>query len=99
MGTTTVTTDARREKGMVLAKNKRIKEIVGGTWAVPSQSAEAVYLVNTGAATCTCKDFESRRQRCKHQWAIELIRTVETNADGATVTTETLKVTKKTYVQ
>ena len=91
--------DARQEKGLVLSKDKRIKEIIGGTWAVPSQNADAVYLVSTTASTCTCKDFESRKQRCKHLFAVEYVRTVETGADGVTVTTESVKYIKQTYTQ
>jgi transposase len=91
--------DARQEKGLVFSKDKRIKQIVGGTWAVPSQSTDTAYLVNTGAATCTCPDFELRRQRCKHLWAVELVRTVETAADGSQVVTESIKVTRQTYTQ
>src|SRR6185295_19327504 len=91
--------DARQEKGRAISKDKRIKEIVNGTWAVPSASADTVYLVNTGAATCTCKDYESRQQRCKHLYAVELVRTVETSPDGVTTTTESVKFTRKTYSQ
>jgi len=91
--------DFRREKGLALSKDKRIAEIVSGTWAVPSQSANAVYLVNESAATCTCPDFESRHQRCKHQWAIELRKTVETAPDGTTTVTESVKFTRKTFSQ
>lgn len=93
------TTTTREEKGRALSKDKRIKEIVGGTWAVPSQSTDTAYIVSVGAETCTCKDFEARRAKCKHLFAVEFVRTVETNADGSTVTTETLKFTKKTYTQ
>lgn len=91
--------DTRQAKGLVLAKDERIKHVVGATWAVPSSQGETAYIVNAGAATCTCPDFELRRSKCKHQWAVELIRTVETAADGSTVVTESVKVTRKTYVQ
>jgi len=91
--------DARQQKGLVLAKDKRIKQIVGSTWAVPSQSTDTAYLVNAGAGTCTCPDYELRKGKCKHLWAVEIVKTVETQADGTTVTTESIKVTRKTYVQ
>jgi transposase len=93
------TMDARQEKGLAISKDKRIKEIVNGTWAVPSASADAVYLVSTTASTCTCKDYEARKQRCKHLFAVEYVRTVETGADGVTVTTESVKYIKQTYSQ
>jgi transposase len=55
--------------------------------------------VNAEAATCTCPDFELRKTKCKHQWAVELIRTVETAPDGSKTVTESIRVTRKTYVQ
>jgi transposase len=90
--------DAREQKGLVLAKGAR--HIAGSTWTVPSQSNETgAYLVDAEKVTCTCPDFELRRQRCKHLFAVEFSRTVETASDGTTVVTEKVTVTKKTYVQ
>ena len=66
---------------------------------MPSQSTDTAYLVNAGAGTCTCPDYELRKGKCKHLWAVEIVKTVETQADGTTVTTESIKVTRKTYVQ
>jgi transposase len=88
----------------MLANDKRIKRIAGTTWSVPSQTKNAGgYVVNTLDGTCTCSDHETRRSKCKHLWAVELSveasRTVETKPDGSTVTTETVKVTRKTYKQ
>src|SRR6185503_11582811 len=90
--------DARQEKGLILAKGAR--QIAGSTWTVPSQSNETgAYLVDAEKATCTCPDFELRRQRCKHLFAVEFSRTVETKPDGTQVVTESVKVTRKTYTQ
>lgn len=92
--------DARQERGLILAKNKGIRHVAGPTWVVPSQSNEqAAYLVNVEEGTCSCPDFELRRARCKHYFAVEIRRSVETAADGTTVTTEEVKVTRKTYSQ
>lgn len=92
--------DARQERGLVLAKDKRIRRIAGETWGVPSQSQEAsAYLVNLATGHCTCPDYETRRVKCKHQWAVEIVKTVETAADGTQVVTESVKVTRKTYSQ
>jgi transposase len=92
--------DARQEKGKLLAQDKRIKHIAGAEWYVPSQGNAGGYLVNVLTATCTCPDHEVRRVRCKHQIAVELTRTVETNeATGERVVTESIKVTRKTYTQ
>ena len=44
-------------------------------WFCPSQTqGGAGYLVNLLAVTCTCPDYELRRGKCKHQWAIEFKR-------------------------
>lgn len=92
--------DARQEKALVLAQDKRIKHVTGPTWAVPSQSNEAsAYLVNTATRVCSCPDYEIRRAACKHILAVEIVRTVETAPDGSTTTTEKVTVVRKTYVQ
>lgn len=92
--------DARQERGRLLAKDKRIKRVYGAIWTVPSQTQNAGgYLVNVLAASCSCPDHEERRAKCKHQWAVEFVQTVETASDGSQVLTETVKVTRKTYSQ
>lgn len=92
--------DARQGKGLVLAKNKGIRHVAGPTWVVPSQSNEqAAYLVNVDEGTCSCPDFELRRAKCKHFFAVSFSRTVETTPDGTEVVTETVKVVRKTYGQ
>jgi transposase len=92
--------DTRQEKGLILAKNKGIRHVAGPTWVVPSQSNEqAAYLVNVDEGTCSCPDFELRRAKCKHFFAVEFSRTVETAPDGTQVVTETVKVVRKTYSQ
>jgi transposase len=92
--------DARQEKGLALSRDKRIRNVNGPTWAVPSQTDDAsAYLVNVLAGTCTCPDFELRRSKCKHVFAVEFVRIVETAPDGSQTVTESVKVTRKTYVQ
>jgi uncharacterized Zn finger protein len=82
---------------LILAKDRRVRHVSGPTWAVPSQSNDAsAYLVNALAATCTCPDFELRRRKCKHIFAVEFVRTVETASDGTKTVTESIKVTRKT---
>jgi transposase len=91
---------ARQQRGRALASDKRIKHIAGATWLVPSQTQNAGgYVVNLLDASCTCPDHEERRAKCKHQWAVEFRQTIETAADGSTVVTESIKVTRKTYKQ
>lgn len=92
--------DARRERGLAMATDKRIRNVHGAKWLVPSASQKSdAYLVDAEKATCTCPDFETRREKCKHMWAVELSVTVETAADGSQVVTETVKLTRKTYSQ
>ena len=93
-------TDARQEKGRLLSLDRRIKHVSGATWSVPSQTANSgAYMVNVMAATCSCPDYELRRRKCKHLWAVEIVKTVETAPDGSQVVTESVKVTRKTYTQ
>ena len=81
--------DARQERGRLLANDKRIRKIEGAMWLVPSQSQNAGgYVVNTLDASCTCPDHETRRTKCKHQWAVELSQVVSVAADGSAVVTE-----------
>lgn len=82
-----------------MARDRRIKLVEGATWTVPSQGNAGAYVVNLLAGTCSCPDYELRRAKCKHMWAVEFVRTVETAPDGSTVLTETVKITRKTYTQ
>ena len=92
--------DAREQKGLALAKDARIKLIGGTTWKVPSATdAKIVYVVNAAEGVCSCPDYELRRSRCKHLFAVEAVRVVETKPDGSTVTTEKVTVVRKTYSQ
>jgi transposase len=90
---------ARQQRGLALAKGKKIKPIAGATYLVPSATGSGGYVVNALAGTCTCPDHEERRVKCKHLFAVEFSRTVETAPDGSTVVTESIKVTRKTYRQ
>lgn len=95
-------TDARQDRGRILAQDKRIKNLAGSMWLVPSQGAAggAGYVVDATQNTCTCPDFETRRIRCKHQFAVEFSQVVTVETDGTTTVTETMTVTKKTtYTQ
>lgn len=85
--------DSRQQRGLVLAKAKRIKKLTSGTWIVPSQTSNGGYLVDTKTSTCTCPDHETRAVKCKHIWAIEYVRKQVTTPDGTKVVTETMRVT------
>jgi hypothetical protein len=91
--------DVRQEKGRILARDRRIKHVSGATRSVPSQTMKSgSYTVNVMAATCSCPDYEIRRRKCKHLWAVQMVKTW-TAPDGSKVVTETVKVTRKTYMQ
>ena len=98
----------REMKGQEIASRLRLTQ-KGGAWLVPSQSDGGKYTVNYDAESprCTCPDFEIRRAKCKHIYAVEFsiqqerTTTVTETPDGAktTTVTETVKVTRKTYRQ
>ncbi len=86
--------DAREEKGLVIAATSKIEQNKLG-WKVPSQSGNGSYVVNLdhGEPFCTCPDFESRHQPCKHIHAVEYVIQRETKADGSTIYTQSVKMT------
>lgn len=83
----------------IAAKSKLTRK--GSTWLVPSQAGHGEYKVNPNpkAPHCTCPDHEHTQARCKHIFAVEYVIEREQTADGQTVVTETVKVTRKTYAQ
>ena len=80
----------RQQRGVEIARGYRIEKSAKG-FMVPSQSGPGTYLVtrNGETSTCTCPDFEIRRQRCKHIYAVEYTLTREQHPEGATVVTQT----------
>lgn len=91
--------DARQERGLTIAKDKRIRKITDAIWMVPSQSHTGTYAVDLEANTCSCPDHETRACKCKHIWAVEYVRQQVTNPDGTTTVSETLTVKRATYRQ
>lgn len=95
--------DAREQKGLEIAAMSGLSN-KNGLWLVPSQNSKQQYTVDTSAEAprCTCRDYEFRRNRCKHIIAVEVTiersKTIEVK-DGATITTETVKVKRVTYKQ
>src|SRR4030095_3836775 len=82
------------------AKSKLTRR--GKTWLVPSQSVRgAQYTVKLDPEDpeCSCPDFECRKQRCKHIFAVEYTIEREQTVDGETIFTESFKVTRRTYSQ
>jgi len=99
---------ARELRALEIAAKSKLVRANDGRWFVPSQSGKSgmsqggsYYVVKPDPARphCTCPDFESRQMRCKHIFAVEYTIQREETADGETVVTETLKVSRKTYSQ
>jgi len=86
--------DAREERGLEIAENSQIVKTPVG-WKVPSQSGNGSYIVNLdhGHPFCTCPDFESRHQPCKHIHAVEFVIRRETKADGSVAVTRSVRMT------
>ena len=83
----------RQMRGMAIAAQVKISKGPVG-YKVPSQStSHLTYLVNVdNKPFCTCLDFETRLQPCKHIYAVELIIQREERADGITIETKTCRV-------
>ncbi|MDT7543366.1 MAG: hypothetical protein QOE33_3270 [Acidobacteriota bacterium] len=96
----------REAKGREIADKLRIVRD-GNLYIVPSQSNSKKYKVDPTAQTCSCPDHEYTGFKCKHLIAVELTikREIKTttkiapNGQTTTTTTETVKVTRKTYPQ
>jgi predicted nucleic acid-binding Zn finger protein len=84
----------------IAAKSKLTRR--GKTWLVPSQSvrgAQYTVKLDPKEPECSCPDFECRKLRCKHIFAVEYTVEREQTLDGETVFTESFKLTRKTYSQ
>lgn len=90
----------RESKALAIATHTKLVR-KGDVWIVPSQSGAKTYTVDADPVSphCTCPDFESRRARCKHIYAVEITLKREYTNDGQTQTlTETVTVKQK-YTQ
>lgn len=91
--------NARELRGLDIAKRYTIKE-ENGVWFVPSASGKSNrYKVDLPKQRCTCPDYEIRRVKCKHLFAVEY--TFEQDFIAGLDTLEVAKVAKqrKTYKQ
>lgn len=87
--------DAREQRGLQLADTARISHKKSGAWSVPSQSGGGRYSVEMDGElpSCNCPDYEFRGEKCKHIYAVEYTLKRETELDGTTTVTETVKIT------
>lgn len=96
--------DARQERGLVIANDKRIQRMGDGRWMVPSATSGGIYAVDPAKGVCSCPDYETRGVKCKHVFAVEYVvreTVVETTTapSGATVTKETVREVRVKYTQ
>lgn len=89
----------RQIRGIDIAKRYTIKQ-ENGLWFVPSASGKSNrYKVDLTKQKCTCPDYEIRRVKCKHLFAVEY--SFEQDFLSSLDTKEVAKVAKqrKTYKQ
>ena len=88
---------SREQRGVLIAQNYKINRTDRG-YEVPSQFNKGKYLVKVryDSKECNCPDYETRRCKCKHIFAVEYTLKQEIDTNGNTIITETVK---KTYSQ
>lgn len=91
-------TDVRRVRGMEIAATLNITK-KGDAWIVPSQTYNGRYIVakKDGDWVCDCPDYELRRKRCKHGWAVEF-RTQRESSRNRPISRQP-KTPRRTYKQ
>ena len=84
----------RQARGLAIAAVVNITKNKLG-YKVPSQSGHGAYVVNASEHNpcCTCPDFENRKARCKHVYAVEFLIQREERVDGTVVNTRGVRVT------
>src|SRR3989338_6510320 len=87
----------REQRGQLIAQKYMIKRTDKG-YEVPSQFNKGKYLVKVkyDISECNCPDYETRRKKCKHIYAVEYSLKKEIDNGGNTIITHTVK---KTYPQ
>jgi transposase len=96
--------DAREQRGLEIAARFKVVRHERD-WMVPSQSERGKKYTVSGldvdAPRCTCPDFETRGEPCKHVFAVKVVIQRELEFDGATVreTVTVTKTVKRTYPQ
>ena len=93
----------REQKALEIAARSKIGR-KGGKWLVPSQTGNgARYEVDALVQHCTCPDYETRGQSCKHMFAVEYViereRSVTQTVTADSTTTTVTEVVKLRYKQ
>lgn len=82
------TVDPRAVRGLAIVqgKGKKIRPVLEDKYLVPSQERNSgSYFVDPKAGSCTCPDHEETGQRCKHIWAVLIVRREVVLPDGTSV--------------
>ena len=92
--------EARRHRGLAIAAVTRIVP-KDGYWIVPSQAGTGSYRVHLDppdptVPQCTCKDFETRGEPCKHVFAVRFSIDPETRPEPPAISPEPDAVTRQT---
>ena len=87
--------EARKERGLNIARTCKITKN-GKDGIVPSQSNDTSYNVEFSEFdhqhSCNCPDYQYRKIKCKHIFAVELIVTEEIDEKGTVTQTVTKKI-------
>lgn len=83
--------DARRERGLVIARMEgQVRRVWDGLYYVRSQGGNGEYQVSVSKRgwTCSCPDYVHRYAKCKHIWAVEVSIRIRHTVDGQRVIAE-----------
>src|SRR5437867_1923328 len=94
----TTVVNPRAERGLRIVDRSKIRRD-GATWLVPSESSSTKYRVDPAAGSCSCPDYEIRRAKCKHLWAVEYTITETTTTTEAGKKKAVTKTVRMTYRQ
>lgn len=88
-------TDVRALRGLEIAQKGGIRQIDLNCYKVPAQGGSGTYTVNYDEhnPTCDCPDCQTRKVKCKHQWAVEYFLKFERDKLGNMTATKTVKIT------
>jgi len=91
--------NTRELKALEIAARMRLTND-NGIWTVPSQSGHGPYQVKflPEGATCTCDDWTTRRQDCKHIIAVRLVAERDGISTAPVIDTDTVPK-RRTYKQ
>jgi hypothetical protein len=96
--------DERKMRGLEIAALADIAhDPESGVYYVPSQNSPrpTTYTVTFGteSCSCTCPDFETRRDKCKHIWAVQFVRLRQEKRKPANTENVETQKHRKTYPQ